>query len=71
MDMDIVHRNNILLTDADWSRLGADICYDQLFKSCLYFDRGLCEEFPEPTKLSMFPENMLYYRGTPVISTAF
>jgi hypothetical protein len=32
-DMDIEHRNNIHLTDADyWSRLGADICYDPLLK---------------------------------------
>jgi hypothetical protein len=38
-DIDIVHRNNIHLTDADyWSRLGADICFDPLFKSYLDFD---------------------------------
>jgi hypothetical protein len=66
--MDIVHRNNILLTDADyWSRLGVDICYVPLFKSCLDFDRGLREKFPEPIKLPLFPENMLHYRGPHVI----
>ena len=33
-DVDIVHRNDIHLTDANyWSRLGVDICYDPLFKS--------------------------------------
>ena len=39
-DVDIVHRNDIHLTDANysWSRLGADICFDPLFKSYLDFD---------------------------------
>jgi hypothetical protein len=33
-DMDIVHRNDLYITDADyWSRLCEDICYDPLFKS--------------------------------------
>ena len=33
-DIDIVHRNDINMTDADyWSRLGEDVCYDPLFKS--------------------------------------
>ncbi len=51
-DVDIVHRNDIHLTDADyWSRLGADICYDPLFKSYLDFDRGLHEKFPAPVDL--------------------
>jgi hypothetical protein len=39
-DIDVVHRNNIHLTDANyWSRLGADIYFDPLFKSYLNFDR--------------------------------
>jgi hypothetical protein len=63
-DVDIVHRNDTHLTDADyWSRLGADICFDPLFKSYLDFDRGLCERCPVPTSLPMKPENMPYYRG--------
>ena len=63
-DIDIVHRNDTHLTDADyWSRLGADICFDPLFKSYLDFDRGLCERCPVPTSLPMKPENMPYYRG--------
>ena len=44
-DVDIVHRNDVHLTDADyWSRLGADICFDPLFKSYLDFDRGIREQ---------------------------
>ncbi len=68
-DVDIVHRNDIHLTDADyWSRLGADICFDPLFKSYLNFDQGLHEGFPAPTSLPMKPENMPYYQG-PRITT--
>ena len=53
--MDIVHRNNIYMTNADyWSRLGEDICYDPLFKSYLDFDCGLCKTFPAPVDLPMF-----------------
>jgi hypothetical protein len=67
-DVDIVHCNNIHLTDANyWSRLGADICYDPLFKLYLDFDQGLCEKFPVPIKLPMLPENMPYYQGPRVI----
>jgi len=46
-DVDIVHRNDIHLTNADyWSRLGADICFDPLFKSYLDFDRGFVNDSP-------------------------
>jgi hypothetical protein len=63
-DVDIVHQYDTHLADADhWSRLGADICFDPLFKSYLNFDRGLCEQCPAPTLLPMKPENMPYYRG--------
>ena len=63
-DVDIVHRNDIHLTDADyWSRLGADICFDPQFKGYLDFNRSLRAEFPAPTDLPMRPENMPYYRG--------
>jgi hypothetical protein len=38
-DVDVVHQNDSHLVDADyWSRLGADICFDPLFKSYLDFD---------------------------------
>jgi hypothetical protein len=68
-DMDIVHRNDIYLANADyWSRLGEDICYDPLFKAYLDFDRGLRETFPAPTDLPTLPENMPYYRGPRVVS---
>jgi hypothetical protein len=63
-DVDIVHQNDTHLADADyWSRLGADICFDPLFKSYLDFDRSLCEQCPAPTSLLMKPENMPYYCG--------
>ena len=63
-DVDIVHRNDIHLTDADyWSWLGADICFDPQFKGYLDFNRSLRTEFPAPTDLPMRPENMPYYRG--------
>jgi hypothetical protein len=62
--VDIVHQNDTHLADADyWSRLGADICFNPLFKSYLNFDRGLRERCPAPTLLPMKPENMPYYRG--------
>jgi hypothetical protein len=68
-DVDMVHRNDTHLTDADyWSRLGTDICFDPLFKSYLDFDRGLCARCPAPTSIPMKPENMPYYRG-PRIAT--
>jgi hypothetical protein len=68
-DIDIVHRNDIHLTDADyWSRLGADICFDPQFKGYLDFNRSLRAEFPAPTDLPIRPENMPYYRGPRVTS---
>ncbi len=63
-DIDIIHRNDAHLTDADyWSRLGADICFDPPFKSYLDFNRSLRERCPAPTSLPMKPENMPYYCG--------
>jgi hypothetical protein len=67
-DMDIVHRNNIYMTNADyWSRLGEDTCQDPLFKSYLDFDRGLRETFLAPVNLPMLQENMPYYCGPHVV----
>ena len=69
--MDIVHRNNIYMTNADyWSRLGEDICYDPLFKSYLDFDCGLCKTFPAPVDLPMLPENMPYYCSPCVVPSS-
>ncbi len=61
-DVDIIHHNDPHLVDADyWSQLGADICFDPLFKSYLNFNRGLHKKFPAPTSLPIKPENMPYY----------
>ncbi len=69
-DVGIVHRHDSHLVDTDyWSLLGADICFDPLFKSYLDFDWGLCKEFPTPISLPMKPENMPYYQG-PQITTS-
>jgi hypothetical protein len=63
-DVDIVHRNDHYIADADyWSRLGADLCFDPLFKKYLELTRSLRIENPPPTSLPMQPENMPYYRG--------
>jgi hypothetical protein len=67
-DVNIVHRNNHYITDADyWSRLGADLCLDLLFKTYLDLTRKLSLENPPPTSFPMKPENMLYYHGPRVI----
>ncbi len=67
-DVDIVHRNDHYITDADyWSRLGADLCFDPLFKTYLDITRTLRTENPPPTSFPMKPENMPYYRGPRVI----
>ncbi len=40
--MDIVHRNDIHLTNTDyWSPLGVDICFNPHFKAYLDFSRSL------------------------------
>jgi hypothetical protein len=58
-DMDIVHRTNVHLTDADyWSRLSVDICFDPQFNAYLDFNRSLQSRFPTPVDLPMRPENM-------------
>jgi hypothetical protein len=62
-DMDIEHRNDVHLTDADyWSRLGVDICYDPLLKDYIERANFLRKKFPAPTELPMLPENQPYYR---------
>jgi hypothetical protein len=68
-DNDIVHRNDTHLIDANyWLRLGADICFDWLFKSYLNFDQGLRCQFSAPITLPMKPENMPYYQGPRIMS---
>jgi len=61
-DVDIVHRSNNFLVDADyWSRLGKDLCYDPSFREYLQFVSSFCTAYPPPTALPIQPENMPYY----------
>ncbi len=63
-DVDIVHRKDHYITDAEyWSRLGADLCFDPLFKTYLDLTRALRTNNPPPMSFPMKPENMPYYRG--------
>jgi hypothetical protein len=63
-DVDIIHRKDHYLANADYlSRLGADLCFDPLFKTYLDLTRALRHENPPPTSFPMKPENMPYYRG--------
>jgi hypothetical protein len=62
-DVNIVHRNDTYIMDADYySPLGADLCFDPLFKTYLDLNQSLCLESPVPSSFPMKPENMLYYR---------
>jgi hypothetical protein len=61
-DVDIVHRANDVLVDADyWSCLNADLCYDPTFCKYLRFVLSICTAHPPPMALPMQPENMPYY----------
>jgi hypothetical protein len=63
-DIDIVHQPDSELINADyWSRLGADINFDPLFRKYLQLTDQLHKSKPAPTDLPMHPENMPYYRG--------
>jgi hypothetical protein len=63
-DIDIVHKKDHYITDADcWSRLGADLCFNPLFKTYLDLTRTLRTNNPPPKSFPMKPENMPYYRG--------
>jgi hypothetical protein len=63
-DDNIVHRNNSYIMIANyWLRLGADLCFDPLFKTYLDLRRSLCLKSPAPSSFPMKPENMLYYHG--------
>jgi hypothetical protein len=70
-DVNIVHRNDHYITDADyWSCLGADLCFDPLFKTYLDLMRTLCIENPPPTLFPMKPKNMPYYRGLQIVTAS-
>jgi hypothetical protein len=63
-DVDIVHRVNNFLVDADyWSQLNADLCYNPTFCEYLQFVSSFRATHLPPLDLPMQPENMPYYRG--------
>jgi hypothetical protein len=62
--MDIEHRTNIFLTDADyWSRLGIDLCFDPLLKSYIEHVNSFRQSRPSPSTLPPAPKNMPYFHG--------
>jgi hypothetical protein len=68
-DVDIVHRNDHYITDADyWLRLGVDLYFNPLFKTYLDLTRTLWNENPPPSSFPMKSENMPYCRGPQVIT---
>jgi hypothetical protein len=63
-DMDIEHRNDTFLTDADyWSRLSVDLCFDPLLKSYIKQVDSFRQRSPSHTALPPAPKNMPYFRG--------
>ena len=63
-DMDIEHRNDIHLTNADYfSRLGSDLCYDPLLRDYIERVDAIKRAHPSESALPMEPQNMPYYRG--------
>ncbi len=63
-DLDIVHRANNFLVDADyWLQLNADLCYNPTFCKYLQFVSSFRAMHPPPSDLPMQPENMPYYQG--------
>jgi hypothetical protein len=63
-DMDIEHRNDTFLTDADyWSCLGVDLCFDPLLKNYIDQVNSFRERRPSPTALPPLPENMPNFHG--------
>jgi hypothetical protein len=63
-DMDIEHRNDTFLGDADyWSRLGEDLCFDPLLKTYIEQVNSFRQRSPSPTALPPSPANMPYFRG--------
>jgi hypothetical protein len=63
-DIDIVHRTNDYLVDADyWSCLDADLCYDPSFCQYLHLVADLRRTHPSPHGLPMREENIPYYHG--------
>ncbi len=63
-DMDIKHRNDIFLMNADyWSRLGVNLCFNPLLKSYIEQVNSFCHCRPSLTALPPLPENTPYFHG--------
>ena len=61
-DMDIKHRNDIHLADADYfSWLGSDLCYDRLLRNYIERIHALKRDHPCPSTLPIEPQYMPYY----------
>ncbi len=59
-DFDIVHQNNNYIADANyWSHLGADLCFDRLFKTYLNLMSKLCLENLPPTSFPILKHAVL------------
>ena len=62
-DVDILHQPDTELVDASyWSRQGADLNFDPLYRKYLKLTHHMQKSKPAPTDLPMLPENMPYYR---------
>ncbi len=69
-DVDIVHRANNYLTDADcWSRLDSNLCYDLTFKDYIWLVSTLQSQSMSPSDLPILPRNMPYYRSPQIKAT--
>ena len=63
-DVDIEHRNDIHLTDADYfSHLGSDLCYNPLLRDYIQRIDAIKQDHPSPSALPIEPQHMPYYRG--------
>jgi hypothetical protein len=66
-DVDIVHRTNDYLVDADyWLQLDSNLCYNPSFKKYLHLVAELQQTHPPPKELPMQIKHMPYYRGPPI-----
>ena len=60
--MDIYHRPGVLMRPDYLSRLGANLCFDELSRTYLNYTSKLRKLYP-PITGTMLPENMPGYRG--------
>jgi hypothetical protein len=63
-DIDIIHRTNNYLTDADyWSTLDSNLCYDPTFEDFIRLVSTLQWQSKSPSDLPILPRNIPYYIG--------